>query len=69
MTKVYIVPCRAVPRQRSQTNRFQLQQSARKSLGTVGKGVFYGGPCRGEQEFGAGREPPFREDLSTEAEE
>jgi hypothetical protein len=36
--------------------------------------VFYDGPCRGvrgelEQEYAVGREPPFREDMNTEAEE
>jgi hypothetical protein len=44
---LYFVRRRAVPRQRSQTNRFLRQQSKRNSGGTVGNAVFYGGPCRG----------------------
>jgi hypothetical protein len=47
-----------------------------KSGGTAGNGVFYSGLCRGviRRATGAriqavGREPPFREDLGTEAEE
>jgi hypothetical protein len=36
----YILACRAVSRQRSQTNRFPQQQSARNNRSTVGKGVF-----------------------------
>jgi hypothetical protein len=41
-----IVAFRTISRQRSQTNRVMRQQSARNNRGTVGNGVFYGGPSR-----------------------
>jgi hypothetical protein len=64
-----------VSRQRSQINRFPLQQSAHNSRVTVGNGVSYGGRCRGVIRRTTGarmavrRELPFKVDLNTETEE
>jgi hypothetical protein len=60
-----------------QTNASTATNRRATGGGTVVNGVFYGGPCQGvigrttewEGKRAIGMEPPFREDLSPEAEE